>query len=138
MAKVTFTGLDDYIEQLRTLEKTTVPACKRALYEMADVYADAIRAGLAPYQKTGSLFNSLDVARHNENNGVIQTYIGVYGYDENGTPNPLKANILESGTSNGHVKKTHFFSNAVKGAKAAAEQAAVAAFDQYTKTITKG
>lgn len=137
MAKVTFSGLNEYISQVTTLRDKSVSACKYSLYEMAGVFADSIKAATHAHDRTGDLAASLGIHEMYESNGTVSTYIGFSGYDRNGTPNPLKANILESGTSDGRVKKTHFFTNAVKNAKAAAEASAVAAFDDYTSKIAK-
>lgn len=137
MASVSFQGLDDYISQITELRNKSESACKFSLFEMAAVFADAIKASAHAHDRTGDLAASLDIHEMGENSGAVTTYIGFSGYDRNGVPNPLKANVLESGSSNGHVPKTHFFNNAVKGAKAAAESSAVAAFDEFTSRITK-
>lgn len=135
MAKVTFQGLNKYISEVQTLRDKSVPACKKSLYAMADVFADSIRAQVNLHRDTGDLANSLYIHEMQEANGNVTTYIAFAGYDRNGTPNPLKANVLESGTADGRIEKTHFFTNAVKAAKSAAEAAAVAAFDEYTQNI---
>lgn len=135
MAKVTFQGLNQYISEVQTLRDKSGSGCKKALYAMADVFADSIRAAVEQHSDTGGLAKSLYIHKFDERDGAISTYIAFTGYDDKGTPNPLKANVLESGTSDGRVKKTHFFTNAVKAAKAAAEAAAVSAFDEYTQKI---
>lgn len=139
MASVSFQGLDKHISEITKLRDTTESACKYSLYEMAGVFADAITAAAHAHDRTGSLAESLDIHEMYESSGEVSTYISFSGYDSNKPPrpNPLKANILESGTSDGRVPKTHFFTNAVKGAKAAAEASAVAAFDEFTGKITK-
>lgn len=133
MAKFNLVGIDKYISQVETLRDKATSACKVALYQEAAVFANAIRAAVP--RDTGDLADALYIHEMDEENGVVSTYIAFAGYDSNGTPNPLKANIIESGTSNGHVPKTHFFTNAVKAARSAAEAAAVAAFDEFTQNI---
>lgn len=137
MAKVTYQGLNSYISQCVELRNKAVPACKYTLFEMAGVYADSIRASVEAHSLSGGLAKSLDITPMFEKDGVVEVYIGFSGYDDRGVPNPLKANILESGTSNGHVKKTHFFTNAIKAAKAKAEASATSAFDEFVSHIVK-
>lgn len=133
MAKAVFIGIDEYIDQVTALRDKATSACKVALYQEAKVFADSIKAAV-PHD-TGDLADALYIHEMDEANGVVSTYIAFAGYDRNGTPNPLKANVLESGTADGRIEKTHFFTQAVKAAKSAAEAAAVAAFDEYTQNI---
>ena len=60
----------------------------------------------------------------------INTYIGFYGYDDDGIPIPLKALAREYGTSRGEKKKT-FFRKSFK--KNDIEQVMMKIQDKYIK-----
>lgn len=106
------------------------------LYDGAEQIANAVRS--ATPVDTGDLADALYIAPFEKTLSSVTTKIGFAGYDSKGTPNPLKAAALESGTSDGRISATHFFSKAVKSAKTKAENAIAFGFDKKLNEITKG
>lgn len=85
------------------------------LYDGAEQIADEVKRSIP--KDSGDLASSLFVARFERGMNRVDTVIGFAGYDSKGTPNPLKAAVLESGTSDGTHPATHFFSRATRDAK---------------------
>ena len=139
MAKFVFTGVGDYIESLEKIGgKNATGVIKYAVYPGAKIIADAIRTGLEPHKNTGDLANSLSLAQMINSDGFINTKIVFAGYDRNGVPNAIKAAVLESGSSKGKQKATHFISHAVKGAESKAIEAMSEALDEKIGQIMEG
>lgn len=156
MAKIEFTGIDEYMKQLETLGKSSQGLCKRALYDGAAVLADTIRneiealpttdvnedpQGILEYEKDGML-EGLGVARMKEDDGRISTRVDFDGYNRlrsksypNGHPNSMVARAINSGTSK--RKKNPFMARAVKKAREKAQQAMAARMDADIKNIMK-
>lgn len=117
MAKFKFEGIEEYTASLEKIGgKNAERVLKYAVYPGAGVVADAVRKAAEQYKDTGDLLESLTLSKMRNDSGYINTLLMFSGYDSKGTPNPLKANALESGTSRGQ-KATHFISNAVKSVK---------------------
>ena len=158
--KVSFTGLDDYIERLEKAGKTANGTAKRALYEGAAVMAtamkeavlalpvsedryhpaDTIIGDLTPLQKQ-ELANSMGITRMEEKGADIQVKIGFDGYNSiktqkhpTGQPNQLLANSINSGTSR---RPKRAFVPKAKKSKDAAEAAMVQQFDKDMAEIFK-
>lgn len=104
------------------------------LYDGADEVADEIKRNIP--EDTGDLKKSLFIAKFERGLNRVDTVIGFAGYDRNGTPNPLKAAVLESGTSK--KKATHFFSRATRNAKPRAEAAIAEKIETQINDITGG
>lgn len=151
MAKINTSGVNEYITMLNKLSRGVEPIAKEALYDGADVVADAIKASLTQAiasnasgrrargdkrVNTGGLVDSMFIAKMRNDGGYINTAIGFAGYDKNGTPNALKASALESGTSNG-IRKTSFIRNAVNASKDSCINAIKQKFEAEIDKITK-
>lgn len=117
MAKIEFKGIDDYSKQLAQLGANAEGVCKYAVYEAAGIVADAIKENTP--EDTGNLKNSIALTHFRNENGFIYTKVIFDGYDRKGTPNALKANAIESGTS--RLPKKPFIRPAVNRVKKAAE-----------------
>lgn len=102
------------------LEGQAYGICAAGLYDGAGAMADEIRQAVP--EDSGDLAASLYVAKFQRGMNKVDTEIGFAGYDSKGVPNPVKAAVLESGSSRGHTA-THFFSRAVRAAKSKAEAA---------------
>ena len=129
MATIEFTGIDEYSSKIRALGKAGFGICKAAVYDGADVVANAIRQrieglatiedyeaiiawsqeipahGITQEQKEG-LLDGLHVRRIRNENGFICTEVGFSGYNTvetrkfpGGQPNALIARSMESGSS---------------------------------------
>ena len=104
MAKITFSGLNDYELMISRLAKSTEDVAGRAIYAGADIVADAIRQNLSGLpERTGvtkrGLKDGLGIAPMQNDAGYINVKIGFDGYNANGVANVLMARIFESGTS---------------------------------------
>lgn len=104
------------------------------LYDGAEKIADEIKSNVP--KDTGDLAKSLFIAKFERGMNRVDTVVGFAGYDSKGVPNPLKAAVLESGTST--HKATHFFSRATRSAKASAEAAIAAKIEKQIDNITGG
>ena len=162
MAKLEFSGMDEYIKMLRTMEGKTTGLIKRAVYDGAAEVAKAVKGAIEglpetdgytkPYnlpikgvtaaQKRG-LLDGMGLSPMGNDGGFINTKLGFDGYNSvktkqhpNGQPNALIARSINSGSSS--RQKIPFVNNAVKSAKASAEKAMSSRFDADLKTITKG
>ena len=117
MAKIEITGLDDYIKKLSDLGANVEGMCKRAVYPAAGVVIEAIKMN-TPVD-TGGLRESAALVNFQNDQGYIYTEVVFDGYDERGHPNPVKARVLESGSST--RRKHPFIRPAVNSVKLAAE-----------------
>lgn len=126
-------GLDEYRDKINQLGLRAEGVCKYAVYPGAAIVIDAVKAN-TPVE-TGDLRNSTFLKVFKNKNGYIYTQIGWDGYDRNGTPNALKANVLESGTSK--RQKHPFIRQAVNRVKKAAEFAIATALDEKINEIMK-
>lgn len=116
MARFEVNGLGDIIRRIENAEEHAVPICKKSVYEGAGIVADAVREELQKAlsgNSTGDLENSLGIQELQEDGATVSTVVGFAGYDRNGTPNPLKARVLNSGTSSTNHRKTRFISKAI-------------------------
>ncbi len=107
---------------------------KPTLYEGAKVYADAVRAAASTH---GHLADYLSLSSMKPANGWY-TRLGFVGYDENGEAEAKKAAALESGTSDGRIKATHFFRKAIKSADPKAQSVMNAKMTDIMKDMMEG
>lgn len=118
-------GIDAYITYMESLHKRSEGLIKRAVYDGASVYGEAMMSainaipvtshkfyygdfpitGMSPQQKAG-LVEGFGFAKMENKSGFINTKAGFDGYNSvkskrfpNGQPNALIANALNSGTS---------------------------------------
>ena len=126
MAKIQMEGLDEYIAKLTALGTGVEGAIKRAVYPAAGMVIEAIKDS-TPVD-TGGLRDSAALRTYRNENGFVYTQVTFDGYDENGHPNPVKARVLESGSST--RKKQPFIRPAVNRVKAKAEAMIAAEFEK--------
>ena len=134
-------GMDEYLARLGNLEFTAPETVGKAVYEGADIVADAIKAniqkmpiqdqysekiiGIKSIQKKG-LLNSFGIAKGRNDNGYYNVKLGFDGYNglktkkyPRGQPNAMIARTFESGNST--TRKTPFVAPAVRATREAAE-----------------
>lgn len=117
------------------LESRAYSIASAGLYDGAEVIADRIKQNIP--KDTGDLAKSLFIAKFERWLNRVDTVIGFAGYDSKGVPNPMKAAVLESGSSHGHPA-THFFSKATRNAKARCEAAIAEKIETQIDEITGG
>lgn len=122
-------------EMFMSLGKNIHTIYRIALYEGAKVVADEVRKNTP--KDTGDLADSLFIADFLDSYEGTGTVIGFAGYDSKGIPNPMKAAVLESGSSSGH-KATHFFSHAVNNSRARAQETMKKIIEKEINEITGG
>lgn len=161
MATFVFEGINEYATKLGKISDKAEGMIKRAVYDGAGVVLQAAIAeisalpvienrynvtklpmrGVTETQKRG-LLEGIGLAKMVNENGFINTKLGFDGYNgvrsqkyPNGQPNALIANTVNSGSS---VRvKIPFINRTVKAAKAAAEAAMAARFDEDTTNMMK-
>lgn len=133
MAKIEFQGIEEYSKRLARLGAKAESACRYAIYDAAGMVADAIKEN-TPVD-TGDLRDSVALTPMRNDEGYIYTQVEFSGYDRDGTPNPLKAAVLESGRSN--MKKRPFIRPAVKRVEKAAQFSMEVALNEYISKIMK-
>lgn len=102
MAKMTVKGLDEYLRRLETLEQSKAEEIiEEAVEDGADIVADKVRGNLNRVlsgTSTGALQGSLGITPVDNRDGFINAKVGFDGRDSKGTPNALKASVLEYGS----------------------------------------
>ena len=124
MAKITFKGLEEYERLLSRLGKDSGRIAGMAVYQGADIVADAIRKNIASLpQRTGvtkrGLESGFGISPMQDDNGYRNVKLGFDGYNDNGVPNVLMARVFENGTSK--VPKHPFVRTAVNATRKQAE-----------------
>lgn len=117
MAKIQFTGLDEYMAKLRDLGVDSESIIKQAVYPAAGMVIEEIKRSTPVAE--GDLRDSEILVKFQNENGYVYTQVVFEGYDRDGVPNALKANAIESGTSK--MPKRPFIRPAVNRVKAAAQ-----------------
>ena len=156
-------GLNSYIEYLQKINAVTDEAIGEAVYEMAKVVADSVRANiqalpaaqkgktsyrvsehwvmsrLSEEQKKG-LLDGFGISPMRDDNGFVNVKLGFDGYNSiktkkypKGQPNALIARVTESGSS--YREKTPFIRPAVNASKKQAEQAGQMKIDEKIAAI---
>ena len=118
MAKFEFKGMDEYAEKITKLGKAGVGIIKYSVYGAADMVIGAIKAN-TPVD-SGDLKESAILTNFKNEKGFIYTSVQFVGYDEKGTPNAIKARVLENGSS---TRRKHPF---IRPAVRAVEKQAIA------------
>lgn len=154
-------GLNSYIEYLQKINAATDEVIGEAVYEMAKVVADSVRASIqalptvsneaniATYKKGYSklsdkekqgLLDGFGISPLQDDGGYINVKLGFDGYNSvktkkypKGQPNALIARVTESGSS--YREKTPFMRPAVNASKKQAEAAGRAKFDERIAAI---
>ena len=140
MAKITFKGLEEYERLLSRLGKDSGRIAGMAVYQGADIVADAIRKNIASLpQRTGGnkrgLESGFGISPMQDDNGYRNVKLGFDGYNDNGVPNVLMARVFENGTSK--VPKHPFVRTAVNASRKQAEAKMAAVLDEEIKKIMK-
>lgn len=162
MAKFTVgKGLDNYIAYLQKINLLSGDMVGEAVYEMAKVVADKVRANIealpsvsnaaniATYKQGISrlsepekqgLLDGFGVSPIQNDNGYVNVKLGFDGYNSvktkkypNGQPNALIARVTNSGSS--YRQKTRFVDKAVSSTRKQAEEAGQAKIDEKIKAI---
>lgn len=158
MAKISFTGLDSYMEKLQKLGQNADEFASKAIYEAAGIVADEIRSGIDSLDVNGEenatkyeverrekqkqgLIESFGIANAQNDNGFINVKVGFEGYNQiktpkypRGQPNKMVARIFNSGTS--YNRKQPFFDTAVRISKKRAQLKMKEVFEsEIEKTI---
>lgn len=154
-------GLDSYIAYLQSINAVTDEMIGEAVYDMAKVVADKVRANIqalpavpnaaniATYRQGYSrlsepekqgLLDGFGVSPMQDDNGYYNVKLGFDGYNSvkthkypQGQPNALIARVTESGSS--YREKTPFIRTAVKAAQKEAEQAGQEKIDEKIRAI---
>lgn len=152
-------GIDDYISQMEKMHKSSEGMIKRAVYDGASVYGDAMIGainsipvsefkyvhggemirGITPEQKAG-LLEGFGFAKMENKSGFINTKAGFDGYNSvktkrypNGQPNAMIANSINSGTSLN--PKYGFVDKAIRSSRDGIMSAMSKRFDEDTKEM---
>lgn len=154
-------GLDSYIAYLQSINAVTDEMIGEAVYEMAKVVADKVRANIqalpavsneaniATYKKGKSrlsepekqgLLDGFGVAPLQNDNGYLNVKLGFDGYNSiktkkypKGQPNALMARVTESGSQ--YRDKTPFMRPAVNATRQKAIKAAQVTIDEKIEAI---
>lgn len=156
-------GLNSYIAYLQKINNATDEMIGEAVYDMAKIVADKVRANIqaldaAPKGKTTyyvtetmiksqlseeqkkGLLDGFGVTPMQDDNGYFNVKLGFDGYNSvktkkypKGQPNVLIARVTESGSS--YREKTPFIRPAVNASKKQAEQAGQMKIDEKIAAI---
>jgi HK97 gp10 family phage protein len=160
MAKMEFSGVDDFIAQLDNLQAHTKEMCGVALYNGAAIVADAVKEAVVAMptdnrlyvkdgMKTGPsreqkkcLIEGFGIAKMREDSGFYNVKVGFDGYNSiktktwpNGQPNSMIARAIESGTS--FMRPNKFMSKAINRSKKSCEEAMQKSVEKYVEDLTK-
>lgn len=161
MAKLTVKGLDEYVEKLNDIQAHTKEFCGLALYNGADVLADAVKAEIIalptdnrPYVKNGmktgpsakqktGLIDGFGIAKMRDEGTSYNVKLGFDGYNSvvtdawpKGQPNSMIARSVESGTS--FMAPNKFMSKAINGSKGRAEEEMQNTLETYLNNLMNG
>lgn len=154
-------GLDNYIAYLQRMNLLTEEIIGEAVYDMAKVVADSVRANIealptvsnaaniATYRQGLSrlsdpekqgLLDGFGVSAMQNEGGYLNVKLGFDGYNSvktkkypQGQPNALIARVTNSGSS--YRQKTRFLDKAVAATQKQAETAAQVKIDEKIKAI---
>ena len=136
MPTIEFKGIEAYQKQIAAMAnpKNIEAMCKYSIYDAAGMVADEVKKA-TPEGKTGDLRDSVKLETMQTRDGMTYTKIDFAGYDRNGTPNMLKARVIESGTS--HVQKKPFVRPTVRRVTKMAEFMMDKAVNDYLSKFMK-
>lgn len=155
-------GLNNYIAYLQSIEAVTDEMIGEAVYDMAKVVADKVRANIealpavsneaniATYREGYSrlsepekqgLLDGFGISPMQNDNGFVNVKLGFDGYNSiktkkypNGEPNALIARVTESGSS--YRQKTPFMRTAVNASRKEALEKGREAVDRVLGDIS--
>lgn len=154
-------GLNNYIAYLQKINLLSSDMVGEAVYDMAKVVADKVRANIealpavsnaaniATYKQGISrlsepekqgLLDGFGVSSIQDNDGYVNVKLGFDGYNSvktkkypNGQPNALIARVTNSGSS--YRQKTRFIDKAVSATRKQAEEAGQAKIDEKIRVV---
>lgn len=160
MAKLKFSGLDEYVSQLKTLVTVSEVCIGRAVHDGAGVVADAMKAAIESlpiderYVKSGNTLNGISslqkkgliegfgIATLRNDNGYLNVKLGFDGYNgvktkqfPSGQPNAMIARSINAGTS--FRQRVPFIDNTVRQQKDACEKKMKETFDKELKKVIR-
>lgn len=131
MAAFEFDSINDLIAEMEELSTETPKIMQEMVEAGGKAALNAVK--LNTPVKSGDLRRSIyHTGGHVDKNGNWYDNVHFDGYDRNGVPNQLKANVLESGRKDKSRKATHFLKKAMKSAEPAIESAMKKVFEQRT------
>lgn len=135
MAKIEFKGIEAYAKRLAELGVKAEAACKYATYPAAALVIEAVKAN-TPVD-TGDLRDSEKLTEFQTKDGFTYTKLTFEGYDRKGVPNAVKARSIESGTSDGRIRKKPFVRPAVNRVREQAEAEMQKGLDEYFEKVMR-
>ena len=135
MATFKADGLDEYMSKLKAMGASVEGSIKRAVYPAAGMVIEAIKANTPTDGAANGLRDSAALRTFKNENGYVYTEVTFDGYDERGHPNPVKARVLESGSST--RQKHPFIRPAVNRVKAQAEAMIASEFEKICEEKMK-
>ena len=135
MATFKADGLDEYMSKLKAMGASVEGSIKRAVYPAAGMVIEAIKANTPTDGAANGLRDSAALRTFKNENGYVYTEVTFDGYDERGHPNPVKARVLESGSST--RQKHPFIRPAVNRVKAQAEALMASEFEKICEEKMK-
>lgn len=135
MATIKFEGIKEYQKQIEAMgnPKTIESMCKYSIYDAAGMVCEEIKKE-TPIG-TGDLRDSVAIDHMVTRDGMTYAKVDFVGYDRDGTPNLLKARVIESGTS--HVQKKTFVRPTVRRVTKLAEFMMDKAVNEYLSKFQK-
>ena len=140
MPKMTIRGLDELGAKLSTLAQIKAnQIMEDAVKDGADIVADKVRSNLNSVlsgTSSGDLAGSLGITPVDNRDGYTNAKVGFDGRDANGTPNALKAAVLEFGSK--HQRPRPFMKPAVTSTRAAVKAKMTETVDREIESFMKG
>lgn len=140
MPKMTVTGLDDIMARLSQLEQTKADQIMEdAVEDGAGIVADKVRSNLNRVlsgTSTGALAGSLGITPVDNRDGYINAKVGFDGVDASGTPNALKAAVLEYGSK--HQPARPYMSPAATSSRNAVKAKMTETVERKIESFMKG
>lgn len=132
-------GIEEFVLMLNNLGGSEADEiAKRALYEGMKPIADRIKGnlrGVLSGKGSGDLLNSFGISKMRKSKDGYNVSAGFSGYDRTGTPNAVKARVLESGSS--RQPKRPFSRPAVNATRGLALQNVKRVIDEEIKKRSK-
>lgn len=137
MATFKWDGGEEYVRKIQILHDKSDKLLKAAVYDGANIMANAIRSAIEQHSDTGDLASSMALVPIRNDGGFVNTKVNFADYDRKGVPNAIKAAALESGTSRGQPK-LRVITKAANGVRLQCESAMSAKVDQLISQTMEG
>ena len=137
MPTIEFKGWAAYAAKMAKLADPAITekCCKYSIYDAAGMVLEELKKA-APVD-TGELRASIITTPMENKDGFIYEKLDFVGYDEKGVPNMLKARAIESGTSDGRIKKRPFVRPTIRRVAKLAEFMMDKAVNEYLSHFMK-